>query len=186
MLTCRCNQHRPDHRNVYSMVNGIICMNWEGRTKSTNYMSRWSSRSSNGPYWSYTIGKGPYKSIIENQDTKKVGLSEMHRETEKPPLTMIDEKPTDGTRTSKKKKQDGHEMMKPENFLKKSSVHTLTEPRRRIEETFFCQMVMECWMEKFLDRIYSTFCGFRSHVQATTMCPGLYIHSLVARTLFCT
>ena len=38
------------------------------------------------------------------------------RETEKPPLTMIDEKPIDGTSTSKKD-QDGHGMMKSE-FLK--------------------------------------------------------------------
>ena len=39
----------------------------------------------------------------------------MHRETEKPPLTMIDEKPTDGTSTSKND-QDGHGMMKFDNF----------------------------------------------------------------------
>ena len=36
------------------------------------------------------------------------------RETEEPPLTMMDEKPTDGTSTSKKD-QDGHGMMKSEN-----------------------------------------------------------------------
>ena len=44
---------------------------------------------------------------------------------------MIDEKPTDGTSTSKKD-QDGHGMMKSDNFLKGS------EPRRRIE-VIFCQ-----------------------------------------------
>ena len=27
---------------------------------------------------SYTIGKGPYKGIIENQENRKVGLSETH------------------------------------------------------------------------------------------------------------
>ena len=64
----------------------------------------------------------------------------MLRETEKPPLTMIDEKPTDCTSTSKKDK-DGHEMMKSENFLR-GSVHILTEPRRRIED-FFVKMVVE-------------------------------------------
>ena len=53
----------------------------------------------------------------------------MSRETEKPPLTMIDENPTDGTSTSKKD-QDGHGMMKSENFCKGS------EPRRRIEDFF--------------------------------------------------
>ena len=44
----------------------------------------------------------------------------MPRETEQPSLTMIDGKPTDGTRTSKKD-QDGHGMMKSENFLKRVS-----------------------------------------------------------------
>ena len=29
-------------------------------------------------FWSYTIGKSPYKSIIENQEIKKVGLSKTH------------------------------------------------------------------------------------------------------------
>ena len=48
------------------------------RSKSTNHMSWWSSRSSIGQYWSYTIGKGPYKGIIENQEIRKVGLSETH------------------------------------------------------------------------------------------------------------
>ena len=41
-------------------------------------MSWWSSRSSNGLYWSYTIVKSPYKGIIENQEIWKVGLSETH------------------------------------------------------------------------------------------------------------
>ena len=40
----------------------------------------------------------------------------MLRETEKPSLTMIDGKPTDGTSTSKKD-QDGHGMMKSEFFF---------------------------------------------------------------------
>ena len=40
----------------------------------------------------------------------------MPRETEKPPLTMIDEKPNDGT-SSSKKDQNGHGM-KSENFLR--------------------------------------------------------------------
>ena len=46
---------------------------------------------------------------------RSVSQRRMPRETEKPPLTMIDEKPTDGTSTSKKD-QDGHGMMKSENF----------------------------------------------------------------------
>ena len=75
---------------------------------------------------------------------KRLGRSasqrRMLRETEKPPLTTIDGKPTDGTSTSKKD-QDGHGTMKSENFLSRS-LHTLTEPRRRIE-VFFVKMVME-------------------------------------------
>ena len=46
---------------------------------------------------------------------RSVSQRRMPRETEKPPLTMIDEKPTGGTSTSKKN-QDGHGMMKSENF----------------------------------------------------------------------
>ena len=50
---------------------------------------------------------------------KRLGRSvfqrRMLRETEKPPLRMLDEKPTDGTSTSRKD-QDGHGMMKSENF----------------------------------------------------------------------
>ena len=56
-----------------------------------------------------------------SSNIKRLGMSvsqrRMPRETEKPPLTMIDEKPTDGTSTSKKD-QDGHEMMKSANFLR--------------------------------------------------------------------
>ena len=63
------------------------------------------------------LGKGPYKGIILNQEIRKGrSLRDVWpRETEKPPLTMTDEKPTDGTSTSKKD-QDGHGMMKSENF----------------------------------------------------------------------
>ena len=67
---------------------------------------------------------------------RSVSQRRMPRETEKPPLTMIDEKPIDGTSTSNKD-QDGHGMMKSENFLKGS------EPRRRIEKKKFVKMVME-------------------------------------------
>ena len=45
---------------------------------------------------------------------RSVSQRRMPRETEKPPLTKIDEKPTDGTSTSKKD-QDGHGMTKSEN-----------------------------------------------------------------------
>ena len=46
---------------------------------------------------------------------RSVSRRRMPRETEKPPLTIIDETPTDGTSTSKKD-QDGHGTVKSENF----------------------------------------------------------------------
>ena len=77
--------------------------------------------------WSDTIGKGPYKGIIKTQETRKDGLSE----------TMIDEKPTDGTSTSKKD-QDGHGTMKSENFFK--GVLYIHSPNPDDElKNFFCQ-----------------------------------------------
>ena len=65
----------------------------------------------------------------------------MPRETEKPPLTMIDEKPTDGTSTSKKD-QDGHGMRKSENFFQ--GVLYIHSPNPDDElKIFFVKMVME-------------------------------------------
>ena len=46
---------------------------------------------------------------------RSISQRRMPREIEKRPLAMIDEKPTDGTSTGKKD-QDGHGMMKSENF----------------------------------------------------------------------
>ena len=46
---------------------------------------------------------------------RSVSQRRVPRETEKSPLTLIDEKPTDGTSTSEKD-QDGHGMMKSEIF----------------------------------------------------------------------
>ena len=80
---------------------------------------------------SYTIGKRAHTKA--SSKIKRLGRSvsqrRMPRETEKPPLTMIDGKPTDGTSLSKKD-QDGHGMMKSDNFSKCS------ESRRRIEDFF--------------------------------------------------
>ena len=74
----------------------------------------------------------------------------MLRETEKPPLTMIDVKPTDGTSTGKKD-QDGHGMMKSENFL---GFRTKATNWR-----IFVKMVVEWWMlifswQTLLDRVF--------------------------------
>ena len=131
--------------------------------KIQNYMSWWSSRSSKVAFflilhnWErvHTKASSKIKTL-----GRSVSQRRMPRETEKPPLTMIDEKPTDGTSTSKKD-QDGHGMMKSGFFL---------NGRRRIED-FFVKMVMEWWVFIFL--VYD---GVRREV---------YIHSPVARTFFC-
>ena len=109
---------------------------------------------------------------------RSVSQRRMSRETEKLPLAMIDEKPTDGTSTGKKD-QDGHGMMKSENFLRCS------EPRRRIGDFFLSRWSWsdECW---FFSR--QSFSGFRTHVAATAVCKTGMVckHSLVVRTFFCT
>ena len=66
---------------------------------------------------------------------RSVSERRMPRETEKPPLTMIDGMPTDGTSTSKKD-QDGHGMMKSENFSR------VPNPDDELKK-FFVKMVME-------------------------------------------
>ena len=53
---------------------------------------------------------------VDRVHTKASSQRRMPRETEKPPLTMIDEKPTDGTSASKKD-QNGHVMIKSELFF---------------------------------------------------------------------
>ena len=49
-----------------------------------------SSRSSSGLFWSYTIGTGPYKGIIENQEMMKVCLSETHASGKREAFTYND------------------------------------------------------------------------------------------------
>ena len=101
---------------------------------------------------------------------RSVAQRRMPRETEKHPVTMIGEKPTGGTSTSKKD-QDGHGMVKSENFYKGS------EPRRRIQN-FLVKMVMEWWMLIFLRH----FLVFRTHVVATTVYSTKCVHSLTCST----
>ena len=75
---------------------------------------------------------------------KRLGRSvsqwRMLRETEKAPFTMIDEKPTDGTSTSKKD-QDGHGTMKSENFQGILYIHS-PNPDDELK-MFFVKVVME-------------------------------------------
>ena len=129
--------------------------------------------------WPFLILHG-WKISIQKASSKikRIGRSvsqrRMPRETEKPPLTVIDEKPTDGTSASKKD-PDGHEMMKSENFLQ------VSEPRRRIDEFFLSRRSWsdECWFF-FSTEFFSTefFWGFRAHVVATAVCTTGCVHTL--------
>ena len=76
----------------------------------------------------------------------------MSRETEKPPLTTIDEKPTDGTSTSKKD-QDGQGMMKSVKFSR------VPNPDEELENYFLsrCHGVMIFVDKSFLDRFFFGF-----------------------------
>ena len=88
---------------------------------------------------------------------RSVSQRRMPRETEKPPLTMIDEKPTDGTSTSKKD-QDGHGVMKSENCSR--------VPNPDDELNIFLSRWSwsdECWFFRQIFRV-------RTHVVATTIC----------------
>ena len=101
-------------------------------------------------------------------DIKKSDVSSMPWETEKPPLAKVDEKPTDGTSTSKKESRRTWNDAVWECL--RSSVRTLTEPRQRIED-FCCQDdygVMNVHL--FARRFFPTFFQFRTHVLATTVC----------------
>ena len=106
---------------------------------------------------------------------RSVSQRRMPREAEEPPLTMIDEKPTDGTSTSKKD-QDGHGMMKSEKFQR--------VPNPDDELNIFLKMIMEWWMLLFFSTEFSwqSFFGFCTHVEATTVCTTGGVHTLTCCT----
>ena len=172
MLICRCSQRRPDHCNVDSVVNGIICMNWGSRSKSTSYMSWWSSRSSKGLYWSYTVGKSLYKGNIENQEIRKVGLSETHASGNREASTHNDWWKANWWNTYHQERSRLTWNDEVWAFLQGS------EPRRRSEYIFFVEMVMEWWMFFFFKRIFLTeFFQVRTHVVATIVCTTGCVHT---------
>ena len=106
---------------------------------------------------------------------RSVSQRRMPRETEKPPLTMIDEKPSDWTSTSKED-EDGHGMMKFENFLKGFRMQTTNW------RLFFVKMVMEWWKLIFSDRFWKGFVHMKLRLQCVPRV--VYTHSLVAHTFF--
>ena len=116
--------------------------------------------------------EGPYKGIIKIQEIRKVRLSETHASgTEKPPLTMIGGKPTEGISTSKKD-QDGHGVVKSENF------QGVPNPDDELNN-FFLSIWSgsdECWF--FPD----SFLRFRTHEVATAVCTTGGVHALTCCT----
>ena len=95
---------------------------------------------------------------------------------EKPPLTMIDEKPTDGTSTSKKD-QDGHGVVKSENFKR------VPKPDDELK-SFLSRWSWSdecCFFPTDFWRVPYT-CSSDYSVYDS----GEYKHSPVARTFFCT
>ena len=97
---------------------------------------------------------------------RSVSQRRMPRETEKLPFAMIDEKPTDGTSTSKKG-QDRHGMRIFKGFRTQTT-----------NWSFFCQDGHGVMNVDFSDR----FSGFRTHVVVTTVCTTAGVHTLTCCT----
>ena len=87
------------------------------------------------------LEKSPSRGIIENQEIRKVGLSELMPRKPRTSTPMIDEKPTDGTSTNKKA-QDGHGTTKSEIFIGVLYIHS-PNPADEVNN-FFCQDSDEC------------------------------------------
>ena len=134
--------------DLHETTRAITCMNWGSRSKSTSKIKR--------------LGRS-------------VSQRRMPRETEKPPLTMIDEKPTDGTSTSEKD-HDGHGMMKSANFKR------VPNPDNEFDIFLSTWSWSDEWFfswQSFLDRV---FFGVRTHVVATTVCTTGSVHALTCCT----
>ena len=87
----------------------------------------------NGLFWSYTVGKCPYKGIIENQETRKVGLSETHASGNREAFTDNDCWKANWWNKYQQERSRRTWNDDVREFFWRGSVHTLTEPRRRIE-----------------------------------------------------
>ena len=114
MLTCRCSQQRPDH---CKLVNALFAWIAEA-DQHPQVICRDDLQEDQMVF--FGLAQVERVHTKASSKIKRIGRSvsqrRMPREIEKPPLTMIDEKPTDGTSTSKKD-QDAHGMMKSENFF---------------------------------------------------------------------
>ena len=155
----------------------IICMSWGSRSKSTDYKSWWSSRSSNGLCWSCTVGKGPYRGIIKIQEIRKVRLSETHASGNREASAH-----NDWWKANWRNKYQQERSRRTWNgevweFSRGS------EPRRRIEQFFSVNMVREWWMLIFPDSFFTVSYTWSSDCsvydgRSTYTAP-------VARTFFC-
>ena len=164
----------------------IICTNWGSRSKSTNCLSWWSSGSSNGQNWSYTIGKGPTQKA--SSKIKRLGRSVSQRRM--PRKNRQASTHNDWWKANWWNKYQQVRSRRTWNdevwfFLKGS------EPRRRIEEFFFFGqdghgvMNVDFFFLAEFSRLsfFFFFSGFRTHVVATTVvCDGgcTYTHLLHA------
>ena len=123
----------------------IICMSWGSRSKSTDYKSWWSSRSSNGLCWSCTVGKGPYRGIIKIQEIRKVRLSETHASGNREASAHNDWWKANWRNKYQQERSRRTWSGEVREFSRGS------EPRRRIEQFFSVNMVREWWMLIFPD-----------------------------------
>ena len=127
---------------------------------------------------SYTVGKSPYKGIIENEQNeqiRKVGLSETHASENREASTHNNWWKANYWNTYQQERTRRTWNDEVWEFFM-GSVHTHTEPRRRIEDCSFLSR------QSFLRQI---FWGFRAHVVATTVCTTVvYTHTLLSHAHF--
>ena len=147
----------------------IICKNWGSRSKSTIICRDDLQEAQMAFFWSYTIGKTKASSKIKRLG-KSVSQRRTPRETEKAPLTMIDEKST-GAR--KIKTDMGWWSLRVFKGFRTQTTNwrIFRQDGRGVMNVFF------------LAEFSRHFLRFRTHVVATTVCtPGrcTYTHLLQA------
>ena len=170
---------RPD---LNETTQADICMNWGSTSKSTTYMSLWSSRSSNGFFFAFTQLERIHTKASSNIKRSRRSVSQRRRlrEIEKPPLTLIDGKAIDGTST-RKKDQDGQRVMKSENFKGVLDIRS-PNPDCELKNLFFFSQdghgVMSFFSQISWRVSYTCSCNYSVY-------DGVYMYSPVTRTFFC-
>ena len=184
----RTKRDTPKYLKAVVLQSGALFA-WfeEAKSKSTSYKSWWSSRRSNVLYWSYTIGKSPYKGIIENQEIRKVGLSETHASGKPRSLhshwlmesQLMEQVPTRKIKTD----------MEWWSLRILEGVCTHTHRTQRTNWSFFfCQDGHGVMNVDFFSRQGFFWQMFRVSYTWSSNCsvrPLVYTHSPVARTCFC-